>query len=66
MPIYEYQCKACGERFEVMQKITEEPLAQKPECEKKECEVEKLISSTSFILKGTGWYKDGYDKGGKS
>ena len=69
MPIYEYQCKACGEQFEVIQKITDEPLTQRPECEKKECEIEKLISSTSFILKGGGWYRDGYGnkkKGGKS
>ena len=62
MPIYEYRCKVCREEFEVIQKITEEPLTSKPDCGTMECEVEKMISSTSFVLKGGGWYKDGYSK----
>ena len=58
MPIYEYRCTGCGRVFEVMQKFSDEPV--------KECrycgggEVEKLISRSSFILKGTGWYKTDY------
>jgi putative FmdB family regulatory protein len=63
MPIYEYQCKKCGE-FEVVQKITDNPLKRCPTCRGK---VTKLISNTSFQLKGTGWYVTDYGrKEGKS
>jgi putative FmdB family regulatory protein len=65
MPIYEYQCKKCGE-FEVTQRITEAPLKQCPTCRGR---VTKLISSTSFQLKGSGWYVTDYgrkDSGGKA
>lgn len=57
MPIYEYHCRTCKKDFEVMQKITDEPLAACPDCGKK---VKRIISQTSFSLKGGGWYKDGY------
>lgn len=60
MPIYEYHCKACGKNFETLQKISEPPLATCPACGKK---VRRLISQTSFALKGGGWYKDGYASG---
>ena len=56
MPIYEYQCQRCG-TFEVTQRITERPLAKCPTCRGK---VKKLISNTSFQLKGTGWYLTDY------
>ena len=56
MPIYEYRCPKCGD-FEQMQKITEPPLQRCPTCRKK---VSKLISSTSFQLKGSGWYVTDY------
>ena len=56
MPIYEYMCKRCGQ-FEVMQRITEGPLTRCPTCERK---VTKLISQTSFQLKGSGWYVTDY------
>ena len=62
MPIYEYQCQKCG-TFETTQKITEKPLSRCPTCKGK---VRKLISNTSFQLKGTGWYITDYarkDKG---
>src|SRR3954447_18118708 len=52
MPIYEYHCKKCGD-FEVMQKMSDAPLSECPTCRRK---VTKLISSTSFQLKGSGWY----------
>ena len=58
MPIYEYRCKKCGKTFEYMQRMTDAP--------KKKCEacgasaLERLISNTSFQLKGSGWYKDLY------
>lgn len=54
MPIYEYVCKACGHQLEAFQKITEQPLTECPNCHKNT--LNKLISSTSFQLKGTGWY----------
>jgi putative FmdB family regulatory protein len=55
MPLYEYACPKCG-RFEVQQRITE-PALTKHTCGAK---VERLISATSFQLKGGGWYSDGY------
>ena len=58
MPIYEYQCKKCGE-FEVTQRITEAPLKQCPTCRGR---VTKLISNTSFQLKGAGWYVTDYGR----
>jgi putative FmdB family regulatory protein len=56
MPIYEYLCKKCGE-FELMQRITDDPLTRCPTCRGK---VTKLISNTSFQLKGSGWYVTDY------
>jgi putative FmdB family regulatory protein len=56
MPIYEYRCPKCGE-FEQMQRITDPPLQRCPTCRKK---LTKLISSTSFQLKGAGWYVTDY------
>ena len=60
MPIYEYQCQKCG-TFEATQRITDKPLAKCPTCKGK---VKKLISNTSFQLKGTGWYVTDYARGG--
>lgn len=64
MPIYEYACKKCGE-FETMQKITDAPLTKCPTCSGR---VSKLISNTSFQLKGSGWYVTDYGRkdGGKA
>ncbi len=61
MPIYEYECPNCG-RFEVFQKITEDSLKECPKCKEqgKSVPVEKLISESSFVLKGTGWYETDY------
>jgi putative FmdB family regulatory protein len=56
MPIYEYRCDKCGQ-FEIMQKITERALKRCPTCQG---EVTKLISNTSFQLKGSGWYVTDY------
>jgi putative FmdB family regulatory protein len=64
MPIYEYKCEKCGQ-FEVTQKITDRPINRCPTCKGK---VKKLISHTSFQLKGTGWYITDYarkEKGSK-
>lgn len=59
MPIYEYRCSKCGD-FETTQKITDAPLQKCPTCRRK---VTKLISATSFQLKGSGWYVTDYGKG---
>ena len=61
MPIYEYECQKCG-TFEMTQRITDEPLSKCPTCKGK---VKKLISNTSFQLKGTGWYITDYARTGK-
>jgi putative FmdB family regulatory protein len=58
MPIYEYECPTCG-RFEAMQKITAEPLTVCETCGKP---VRKLVSLSSFALKGSGWYVTDYAK----
>ena len=57
MPIYEYHCEDCGEHFEYLQKITEDP---KTECEKCGGHLVKEISLSSFQLKGSGWYVTDY------
>lgn len=61
MPIYEYQCKACGHELEIIQKISDEPLKFCPECGKEE--LSKLVSAAGFRLKGGGWYETDF-KGG--
>ena len=60
MPIYEYRCEKCGE-FEVSQRITEAALQWCPTCKRK---VRRLISNTSFQLKGSGWYVTDYARAG--
>ncbi len=57
MPIYEYICEDCEKLTEAMQRITESPLTVCPQCSGT---LRKLVSNTSFVLKGGGWYKDGY------
>jgi putative FmdB family regulatory protein len=55
MPFYEYECPHCGYRDEVLQKITDKPLAKCPSCGKKG--LKKLMSAPVFRLKGSGWYE---------
>lgn len=57
MPVYEYECVDCGKSFEIQQKMADAPLTVCPECEGM---VKKLMSMSSFQLKGGGWYADGY------
>ncbi|MCB9761580.1 MAG: zinc ribbon domain-containing protein [Alphaproteobacteria bacterium] len=65
MPIYEYRCPDCGHEFEQMRKISDPPLTDCPSCGG--AQVRKLISRTSFTLKGSGWYSDHYGlKGGSA
>jgi len=65
MPIYEYECEKCGHAFEREQRMTDPPVKTCPKCKARR--VTKLISQSSFVLKGGGWYADGYSdsKGGK-
>jgi len=61
MPIYEYHCEKCGHEFEVLQKhfdVDEVP------CEKCGSTAKRMISNTSFVLKGTGWYVTDYKSNG--
>ncbi len=60
MPIYEYECKACGYTFEEIQGFNDKPIKKCPECKKNK--VEKLISLSSFHLQGSGWYETDYGK----
>lgn len=61
MPIYEYHCSKCGD-FETMQRMSDKPLTICPTCRRK---VTKLISSTTFHLKGSGWYITDYARKGE-
>ncbi|MCI0506673.1 MAG: zinc ribbon domain-containing protein [Gammaproteobacteria bacterium] len=63
MPIYEYECKACGHRLEMIQKISDEPITQCPRCYKPE--LKKLISAAGFRLKGGGWYETDFKRNNK-
>jgi putative FmdB family regulatory protein len=57
MPVYEYQCKACGRDFEYQQRMSD---PDKTDCEACGGALDRLISRTAFALKGSGWYKDLY------
>jgi len=57
MPVYEYECSGCKKVFEIQQRIADAPMNVCPECG---ASVSKLISRSSFQLKGSGWYSDGY------
>lgn len=63
MPLYEYQCKACQNKFELRQKFSDPPATECPQCGGG---IEKLISQAAFSLKGGGWYAEGYSSKGKS
>ncbi len=54
MPIYEYECSACGHQMEAIQKFSDAPLTECPACAK--ATLRKRISAPAFHLKGTGWY----------
>ena len=59
MPIYEYQCQKCGEIEEALQKFSDKPLTKCKHCSGK---LHKLVSQSSFHLKGSGWYVNDYVK----
>ena len=57
MPLYEYQCKKCGHRFEKIQKFSAKPVKKCPECGGP---VEQTISAPAVQFKGSGWYVTDY------
>ena len=57
MPLYEYECLSCGERFEALQKFSDEPLTECRVCKGK---VRKLLGTPALQFKGTGWYITDY------
>ena len=63
MPIYEYQCEACGHRLEKLQKIADDPLKDCPACNQPT--LKKLVSAAAFRLKGGGWYETDFKTGSK-
>ncbi len=63
MPIYEYECTACGYTFEEWQRDFKEREINCPECGGK---AKRLVSHTSFILKGSGWYVTDYARSNPS
>jgi len=63
MPIYEYECQKCGRTLEAMQKFSDSPLSECPGCSGA---LRKLISQSSFHLKGSGWYVTDYARKGSS
>jgi putative FmdB family regulatory protein len=63
MPIYEYQCPACGKELEVLQKVSDEPLRDCPQCGK--ATLQKKVSAAAFRLKGGGWYETDFKTGNK-
>lgn len=63
MPIYEYQCQACGHDVEKLQRINDEPLKECPECGKPQ--LVRLVSAAGFRLKGAGWYETDFKKSNK-
>ena len=63
MPIYEYQCQACGKQLEVLQKISADPLRDCPGCG--EASLKKKVSAAAFRLKGGGWDETDFKTGNK-
>lgn len=63
MPIYEYECQSCQEIIEIWQNLSDEQVTSCPSCEGP---LKKIISMSSFQLKGGGWFADGYSDKPKS
>lgn len=64
MPIYEYRCKQCGTQFEKMRRVSDDSPVLCSACNG--ADTEKLLSKTSFVLKGSGWYVTDYARGGQN
>ena len=67
MPLYEYECSKCGNRFEIIQRFSDDPVRVHSEGEDSSCDgsVRKLLAAPAIQFKGTGWYVTDYGRGGK-
>ncbi|HRJ52589.1 MAG TPA: zinc ribbon domain-containing protein [Candidatus Thiothrix moscowensis] len=63
MPIYAYQCTACGHELEALQKISDAPLTDCPACD--EASLTKKVTAAAFRLSGGGWYETDFKSGSK-
>jgi putative FmdB family regulatory protein len=63
MPLYEYKCKKCGKVFEKLQRLSAKPVTVHENCGGS---VDKLVSTSAFQFKGTGWYATDYAKVSRS
>ena len=63
MPIYEYQCQACKQEIEVIQKLSDAPLQDCPACGAST--LKKKVTAAAFRLKGGGWYETDFKTGAK-
>ncbi len=64
MPLYEYECRKCGHRFETIQTFSDKPIRKCPKC--RTGTVKKLISSPAVHFKGSGWYVTDYARKGSA
>jgi putative FmdB family regulatory protein len=62
MPLYEYECARTKDRFEVIQRFSDDPLTECPDCG---AAVKKILSAPAIKFKGAGWYVNDYGKGGE-
>ncbi|MEZ5449529.1 MAG: zinc ribbon domain-containing protein [Thiolinea sp.] len=63
MPLYDYQCTACGHELEALQKISDAPLQDCPACHT--ASLQKQVSAAAFRLSGSGWYETDFKTGSK-
>ncbi len=63
MPIYEYECEACGYQLEAIQKMSDNALTECPSCGQPT--LKKLVSAAGFRLSGSGWYETDFKKSSK-
>lgn len=63
MPIYDYQCTACGHEMEALQKISDDPLTDCPACQSST--LSKKVTAAAFRLSGSGWYETDFKQGDK-
>lgn len=64
MPTYDYACENCGHKWDVEQRMSEDPIRKCPKCGK--LKAKRQITGGNFILKGSGWYADLYSSSSKS
>ncbi|MGB1008902.1 MAG: FmdB family zinc ribbon protein [Thiolinea sp.] len=63
MPLYDYQCTACGHEMEALQKLSDAPLTDCPACN--EATLTKKVTAAAFRLSGSGWYETDFKSGDK-